>query len=190
MASELERFPQFTIKRVNDIECFGKFNCDLIFNNGDWGYLIESGNVSYEGKFYDLNRNMKEAKFVPEDSGRILHITVDKKYAYFDGYWGLRAALILDESIIWKETHFKSSDSVDDSGKVMRIEGWDHEHCEICWETISDKAPNKGIGFVSENDRKTERWVCANCFRKFVKIRSLSYIRDEFIMTQIRGLNK
>ena len=41
--------------------------------------------------------------------------------------------------------------------------GWDHAHCELCWEKISAHGENQHEGYT---DGKA--WVCTSCFDKYV----------------------
>ena len=44
-------------------------------------------------------------------------------------------------------------------------EGWNHDHCEICWWTLmesEDSARNAGYTFNGKN------WVCTECYEQFV----------------------
>jgi len=53
----------------------------------------------------------------------------------------------------------------------VRIEGgWDHEHCEICKETIS----LEGIREAYLDPQST--WVCPGCYEKNVEAVSLGFI--------------
>ena len=207
MIRELERFPKFTITSIRDKQdCFGVFNCDLIIEDNNIGYLIGGLNEAYEGRFYDLNRNISRARFVPKDINDLLHLEVNAQYAYFEGYWGAIAELILDSKKKWEKVKFEAKDSAvyktdgwnvmgkigqgkpfetQGEGKVIKG-GWDHEHCDICTESIDIN----DIGYVSGNEAKTEKWVCEKCYSDLILPKSLSYIDDEMILTQILGLEK
>jgi len=42
--------------------------------------------------------------------------------------------------------------------------GWDHEHCRLCWKTISEHEPDDHYGYVNDSD-----WVCQECFDRYLK---------------------
>lgn len=45
-------------------------------------------------------------------------------------------------------------------------DGWTHDHCEICFTTISNKAGyGETEGYVTENDD----WICEECYSLFIK---------------------
>ncbi len=205
MIKELERFPKFTITNIaNKKDCIGVFDCDLIVKDNNLGYLIGGLNEAYKGRFYDLNRDIRKARFVPKNANDLSQLVVDTKYAYFDCYWGEIAELILDDTKQWNSVKYEPKDAIvykTDKGNIMgKIgqkklfetedegtfikNGWDHEHCAICTEKIG--WGGQSYGYVDNSDK----WVCEKCFIELVKTRSLSYIEDETILTQIRCLNK
>ena len=43
-------------------------------------------------------------------------------------------------------------------------DGWDHDHCQVCWWTLSESAdPAESAGYTNGHD-----WICAECFERFV----------------------
>src|SRR5688572_3129051 len=89
--------------------------------------------------------------------------------------------LIEDESIVWQRKTFKNADGywirVDNGnmlGKVsdnpelppnVMIEknAWDHEHCSLCWQTISEKVDFQHEGYTNGKD-----WLCIECYNKYI----------------------
>ena len=68
----------------------------------------------------------------------------------------------------------ESHDACDQGG--ARIEGgWDHEHCAICWETISQASNCQHDGYVDQNGI----WVCISCFDSYVAPKSLAFPVDQ-----------
>jgi len=204
---ELERFPKFKIIKIDNMSCYGKFNCDLIYDDGDVGYLINR-NKFYEGKFFDLNRNSKQGRFVPIEDSVVGKIRIGEKYFYFDSYWGERTVLVLDNNKQWHKKIFNAKDkiifksagsiivvptgqeppfSIRGKGKIVK-NAWDHEHCAICWETISDKTEKNKSGYITISKNKQEEWICDNCYNSFVITKSLAFIDDDIIRTQIKRL--
>jgi hypothetical protein len=41
--------------------------------------------------------------------------------------------------------------------------GWDHEHCRLCWERISDIEAGKNFGYTDGKD-----WLCESCYEKYI----------------------
>jgi hypothetical protein len=98
------------------------------------------------------------------------------------------AELVLDGTKQWKECRFEPVDAVQfavDGGRMVGTVssdvpaggtplkgGWDHEHCEICWATIS--LVDDSIAMFSEPDH----WVCCSCYQQFIVPQSLGFIVD------------
>lgn len=44
-------------------------------------------------------------------------------------------------------------------------DGWNHDHCEICWWTLHEsEEPEHGEGYTSDG----HKWLCSECFSKFI----------------------
>lgn len=56
-----------------------------------------------------------------------------------------------------------------DRGEIIK-DGWDHEHCSICWQKISPIAQPEGYFSPPHT------WVCVRCYDQFVQPRSLGFI--------------
>src|SRR5690606_14573242 len=87
-------------------------------------------------------------------------------------------ALVEDRSRVWHRKPFEPSPAVehcvagvrvlgpasaDSPGANVVADGWDHEHCELCWAKISLMAGDAPEGYA---DGKT--WICAECYDRFV----------------------
>ena len=56
-------------------------------------------------------------------------------------------------------------------GKGQPVKGgWTHEHCAICWETISPTKQPEGC-LTGE-----DTWVCVACYEKYVVPKSLDFM--------------
>jgi hypothetical protein len=85
--------------------------------------------------------------------------------------------LVKNESIAWQREGFTPSDAVKDSkgalrkyeeGKVADKEeiitgGWEHEHCRLCWQTISAHEGQDNFGYTDGTD-----WLCEACYGKYI----------------------
>ena len=101
-------------------------------------------------------------------------IMAGTEYEYLDGYWGQKAGLIFDSTLTWQRKEVVSRDAIFHvtDGTVSEIPGgWDHEHCSICWETISQFTEQK-TGYVNQKNQ----WVCTACFESYVKPKCLDFI--------------
>jgi hypothetical protein len=43
-------------------------------------------------------------------------------------------------------------------------EDWDHDHCEFCMRTFSERAGDLNEGYATEDEY---RWICENCYQDF-----------------------
>lgn len=41
--------------------------------------------------------------------------------------------------------------------------GWDHEHCRLCWRTISPCEGDLNEGYTDSNE-----WLCESCYTKYI----------------------
>ena len=46
---------------------------------------------------------------------------------------------------------------------ILEPRAWDHEHCELCFETISDLGTHQHEGFTDNS-----MWLCTSCFEKYI----------------------
>jgi hypothetical protein len=59
--------------------------------------------------------------------------------------------------------HRKQPGEQPEAGAELVRDGWDHEHCRLCWETISARPGEAHECFTDGED-----WVCGACFRKYI----------------------
>ena len=48
---------------------------------------------------------------------------------------------------------------------------WDHEHCSLCWNTISECADNFNEGYTDGKE-----WICPDCYKKYILPREMNSI--------------
>jgi len=126
-----------------------------------------------QGRFRDVDEKSLTASFIPESPVERGRIQSKKTYPYLDGYWGERVQLVFDNSLRWARVDFKPRDAIAhrrDGSKELVKEGWDHEHCDICWATIS-LHENTSYMKSSDNDK-----VCLECFEKYVEKQCIDFI--------------
>ncbi|MGZ5253842.1 MAG: hypothetical protein ACXWV4_05695 [Flavitalea sp.] len=88
--------------------------------------------------------------------------------------------LVTDESIIWHLQEFKPTRAAwipceegrllkkleegeeIPPGGILEERAWDHEHCELCHETISDKSEQ--ISGYTNGDH----WICISCYQTYI----------------------
>ena len=42
-------------------------------------------------------------------------------------------------------------------------DGWDHEHCGLCWETISSYQECQSVAYTDGKD-----WLCQSCYNRYI----------------------
>jgi len=48
--------------------------------------------------------------------------------------------------------------------KTIEESHWEHEHCTLCWRTISeDPSIGEEFGYVNKHDQ----WLCETCYKDF-----------------------
>jgi hypothetical protein len=47
-------------------------------------------------------------------------------------------------------------------GKIIP-EGWEHEHCELCWKRISSYPDDDNYGYTNG-----AHWICDECFSTYI----------------------
>lgn len=99
------------------------------------------------------------------DSWLVCHIREDvewcrSKTGWILKPWRKRAALV-------DKYHSKPYTGQKIRTESQRIEpdGWEHDHCQICWWTLSEgDDPCRNQGYTYDGTK----WVCTECFTKFI----------------------
>ena len=135
----------------------------------------------FGGRFSGIVEADDTCDFVFDSAVESSYLELNKNYLYLDGYYGERAILAYSDTKKWIKIIFKKSDAVKIPGgcrkiklneKVSKgmliIDGWDHEHCNICWAKIDESSPNC---FFNNFD-----FLCEDCFNNFVIKKDLGFI--------------
>lgn len=195
MHPEFEKLPHFRILEVehkDPADYRGLFDCTLRLGEGWHGYLVNESDAAAKGRFFSFHSAKRTSVFRPLASTETSSLKVGRSYTYVDGYWGERVELVLDTSESWSRTQFvprlyqlgrrflslPAGQAPPSPDWVLAT--WDHEHCEICCETIGQLA--QPFGYESN----TGKWVCEKCYSDYVEPRSVSFI-DDLAISQIRG---
>ena len=157
----MESFPTFNVveRRASDngVSLFGAVSSTQ-FGNETWIgdlYLafLKSGDLLVYGRWHIDGERWQ---FTVDASKTSEHIPADNSFQILDGYWGERAELVLDRNIVWRRELWQAQD--------------DHDHCAICWETISS-IENQTHFAASTGER-----VCNACYEAYVSRRALTFI--------------
>jgi hypothetical protein len=186
----LEELPTFTIHHIERNRAYGAVDRALWMSERHLGDLLLPEGRFVGGRFFEVDLHSLSTAFVPTLADELPLLEDGQTYRRFDRYWGERAALLLDHHRQWTERRFEPGDAVSyklptntligkatnqnlpESGTLIGG-GWDHEHCDICWQKIS--LQTEPVGMLSEPDH----WICCKCYEKFVVPRSLDFIYVE-----------
>lgn len=148
------------------------------------GVLVNRKHQCFQGRFTSVNQDLGIFVFRLDDAAKCPEFHKGDIVYFFDGYWGERVEIVLDRNTDWREKKFdsgigikignmlrklKPGEAVPDGAEAME-NGWDHEHCEICMETISEKTDS---GFQN----KLDQWICKMCFTRYYSEVSLGFIQ-------------
>ncbi len=184
-------FPRFEVteERSEPRAVFGcvsttAYGRETWIGDGWIGYLMH-GVTLIRGRWH---RRGELWAFAPDSPGVTDAIRDQRGWSVLDSYWGERAELVLDRYREWHRARFEPTDAIQfkgtggvwlrqatgsaaDGGEV--VEGaWDHEHCEICWETLCPGG--QAEGYVSPS----HTWVCERCYSDFIARASLDFIQN------------
>ncbi len=107
--------------------------------------LVLSGRWSRTGDAWVFTPTAEDAEHLVGET---------REFQVLDGYWGERVWLTLDPSLSWRES--------------IASDIPDHEHCRICWATIS----------ASENTHHYAAdglVICPKCYAAHIRNRSLDF---------------
>lgn len=180
-------FPRFELMTILNDHCTGLFEPSPWVGENWIAGLYLGGHRFMWGRFRDVDTETRTCSFTPDQVAELSELRPHDKYPIMDGYWGERAELVLDENRSWQLTVFEPSDMVlfprqdgtsmgtrsspkAPAGGQVVPDGWDHEHCDICWQKIG--CGGELAGYFSPPDA----WVCAECYISFVVPRSLAFV--------------
>ncbi len=150
-------------------------------------YLYLGGGQLIEGRFRNVDETTKGVSFAVEASEFPSGIAARDSIPFFDGYWGERAVIVLNEALQWRKETFKTGDAIryymvrdgdtlrpylGDGQPEIEAGGNTHNHCDICWATISESENHQYMR--SSNDDG----ICVDCFRKYVGQRSIGFVEQ------------
>jgi hypothetical protein len=123
-----------------------------------WLAYVYVDGTFVRGRFMAVDASSHRCRFQPDLAQDVACIRVGEAYPFLTSYWGERAELVLLERP-WQHARFDPSEV-------------NHEHCAICWETLSPES--RPDGYVTPPDI----WICEACHRDFVIPRSLAFIQE------------
>ena len=157
-----DTYPIFTIAKVVEGEkglgLVGSVSSEYCKNekwlDDNWlGYLKDDESI-FHGRWRSENDQWKF--LVDLEDARGMDFNENQNFTVFDGYWGERVELVTNRNIQWQNAFYQ--------------EEGNHDHCAICWATLSERENQKhmrGDGEVA---------VCLSCFESYIKPRSFGFI--------------
>ena len=176
--------PQFELLRVektgSGIKYSGVIKNVVALDKAKPGWIVTivAENEFIKGKFLEIHSESFQASIESSNLESQNYLRVYRTYPLLDGYWGGLAELVLNPSMVWKKMKFESHDTNTyyPDGRVEFVkDGWDHEHCQICFQNISTFEEGEHFGYVNQNDD----WLCESCYQKYVASKSLSFINHD-----------
>jgi len=157
-------YPEYTIKFVDENESsltvLGLLNRTFQgkeqWIKDGWVGTLKKGNKIAFGR-WSKSDELWCFKFDDEERDKII-VTPGEVVFAIEGYWGERVEIVVDEDIIWKQCEFHAEKE------------WDHDHCAICWASISE---HENTIYFLGNDRHP---VCSECYNKHVKTKDISFV--------------
>jgi hypothetical protein len=181
----LDDLPTLTIASI------GEQGAEAVWSDPKWigerhiVCIVSDSDKFIWGRLSSVDTRQSQCVFTPDDPIQLAKLEIGRAYPQLDGYWGERAELVFNRSLLWREREYQPTDAVRErsgtmrpfsgavpAGGVLVKGGWDHEHCAICWETISQKANPIGLHAAPDH------WICKGCYQRFVQARSLDFIVD------------
>lgn len=179
-----KRLPEFVVEEVEGVRVVGRFEASKWVSDGD-GVMLLVGERLVEGRFEGVDTQARRARIRINEPADLAQLRVGARYPFVDVYWGDKAALVLDRSTEWRLVEFQPVEAIErvdgdvrilakatseDASASVEEGGWDHEHCEICYEKIGAAGLPKG--WTSASDE----WLCEACYEAYLKPRSLGFI--------------
>jgi hypothetical protein len=193
---DLSGLPQFTVAEIRvaagdpEVTLIGRLShLRGVRNTTAW--LYRSARASMIGTVSQLPISPNELiEYQTSDVGLAPELRVGSVYPWIDGYWqAYQVAMVLAGQ--WESRRFHSGparyfrlpgvtgwqpidaplmDGAEDLG--IRDGEWDHEHCELCGETIgeADVTP----AYVDPDDH----WLCAKCYDRYGLTRDVSFAAE------------
>ena len=172
MPTNLSDVPRLTVTTASERGFTATFDpSPYVVDRAIGCFCVEDSQFVW-GRFSFVNLNERTCLFQLDNPDELRLVEVGHSYPYFDGYWGERAAIVLDRRRDWKRERFVPRDALNQFGQTI-TGGWDHEHCAICWAKIGNGGEPEAF-FDSAHDT----WLCETCYTAYVKTASLSFIGE------------
>jgi hypothetical protein len=179
--------PRFAIQSIEGGTAVGKADASRWIGVGHLVALV-LGERFIWGKWRGGESSGGSAAIQLDDPTHADALRVGEAYSFIDSYWGDRAELVLDSSTTWRKSVFAPVDALSvshpdstlitkaspdgPSGQIL-AGGWDHEHCEICYQKIG--IGSQAAGWLNSQSQ----WVCEACYSAYLATRSIEFVNVE-----------
>lgn len=119
------------------------------------GSLLKGHDIAF-GRWFKED-DLWRFRFDENESEKLSLVIGELVYAV-DGYWGERIELVYNKNLSWANSIFKAEGN------------WDHDHCLICWGSISEQ---ENTNYFIGNKKHS---VCAECYENHVKATDISFV--------------
>jgi len=123
----------------------------VIYKSGDSSRKKHSKNMAYKNYIIENWWTLSQIELVKDTS----RVWVKKTFKTTSGFW-----TEIDGGKLLGKT---SNNEAIPPGAIADNTAWDHEHCELCFETISDKE-----GYQPEGYTDGKEWLCTDCYNKYL----------------------
>jgi hypothetical protein len=151
-------FPRFRVHKIEraPLRLIGELSSTQ-YESETWvqaGWLgdLRVGNRFVRGRWAEAGSSWA---FSPENTSALQTIGSVRDFEVFSGYWGERAGLVLDQTLGWREPVWTDPN--------------DHDHCRICWATISSNENTRH--FAASPALR----ACSACYSSYVQPRKIEF---------------
>lgn len=190
----MSQLPRVTIDAIEGEVYRGRFEPSSLMREEHWCCLVVAGQGVVWGSFESLESDTQTVAFRAQTDQDLTGLVVGESYVYLDSYWGERAEVVLNRTATWSKTKFLARDAIEyvRDGQRLQTEAtddaptggrivpgaWDHEHCAVCWFTISSEMSGwVSYAFPAHRRVANDEWVCLECYEKYVKPGSLAFVQ-------------
>ncbi|HKP02417.1 MAG TPA: hypothetical protein VJU77_03560 [Chthoniobacterales bacterium] len=189
--ADLPAFRVVAIDLLADPQLHGEFTHLMSVREGR-SWLYAGNKFSLIGDLTNLDAQTRRATFIAPFWSRESKVQVGSVVPWLDGYWqAYHLTMIVDPGTTWRRVTFSPSDAqhwvlgeTRGWGKAgydvpkgatptqIEVEGWDHEHCELCRKGIGKGGDS--AGYIDPDDH----WLCAECYGRYAEPRNLAFALD------------
>jgi hypothetical protein len=192
MPTRLDDLPAFRVMSISSSDTEPKLvgiftHLTAVREGCSW--LYAGNEFSLIGELVGLEPSTKLATFVAPFWSRESPIQTGSLVPWLWGYWqAYHITMIVAPDATWHPIEFaaqdaqhfllggahgwrKVGDGLPEGAVATHVQpaGWDHEHCELCFQIIGNKGDV--FGYVDLENH----WLCSECFQRYAEPRDLDF---------------